>query len=61
MLDSLDLYLVEHMDEVLAAALSLAEPAAFLREGDHEFDDIHEVPPPPGAKPVELPVPAGVN
>ena len=46
------------MDEVLAAALSLAEPAAFLREGDHEFDDIHEVPPPPSAKPVELPIPA---
>jgi len=53
---------VEHMDEVLANALSLADPVSFLREGDHEFDDIHEVPPPPpGAKPVELPVPAGVN
>jgi ATP-dependent Lon protease len=52
---------VEHMDEVLSAALSLAEPAAFLREGDHEFDEIHEELPPPGAKPVELPVPAGVN
>jgi ATP-dependent Lon protease len=50
---------VEHMDEVLGAALSLAEPAAFLRKGDHEFDDIHEVPPP--AKPVEISVPAGVN
>jgi ATP-dependent Lon protease len=53
---------VEHMDEVLGAALSLAEPSLFLREGDHEFDDIHEVAgPPPGVKPVELPVPAGVN
>jgi ATP-dependent Lon protease len=52
---------VEHMDEVLGNALSLSDPEAFLREGDHEFDDIHEVPPPPGAKPVELPVPAGVN
>jgi ATP-dependent Lon protease len=52
---------VEHMDEVLGAALSLANPETFLREGDHEFDDIHEVPRPPGAKPVELPVPAGVN
>jgi ATP-dependent Lon protease len=51
---------VEHMDEVLGAALSLAEPASFLREGAHEFDDIHEALP-PGAKPVELPVPAGVN
>jgi len=53
---------VEHMDEVLANALSLADPEAFLREGDHEFDDILEVAgPPPGSKPVELPVPAGVN
>ena len=51
---------VEHMDEVLSAALSLADPEAFLREGDHDFDDIHEVPPPVG-KPVEIPVPAGVN
>ena len=57
----LRLVTVEHMDEVLAAALSLAEPAAFLREGDHEFDDIHEDLPPPAAKPVELPIPAGVN
>jgi ATP-dependent Lon protease len=52
---------VEHMDEVLSAALSLAEPAAFLRQGDHEFDDIHEVAPPPTGKSVELPIPAGVN
>ncbi len=53
---------VEHMDEVLGNALSLADPEGFLREGDHEFDDIHEdLPPPPGTKPVELPVPAGVN
>jgi ATP-dependent Lon protease len=51
---------VEHMDQVLSAALSLAEPAAFLREGDHEFDDIHEVRP-PATKPVEINVPAGVN
>jgi hypothetical protein len=51
------------MDEVLANALSLADPESFLREGDHEFDDIHEepTPPPPGAKPVELPASAGVN
>jgi hypothetical protein len=49
------------MDEVLGAALSLADPEAFLREGDHEFDEIHEDLPPPAAKPVELPIPAGVN
>jgi len=53
---------VEHMDEVLGNALSLADPEAFLRQGDHEFDDILEVAgPPPGTKPVELPAPAGVN
>ena len=47
------------MDEVLAAALSLAEPAAFLREGDHEFDDIHEVRPPGANRGASDP--AGVN
>jgi ATP-dependent Lon protease len=56
----LQIVTVEHMDEVLGAALALANPASFLREGDHAFDDIHEVPP-PGATPVELPAPAGVN
>jgi ATP-dependent Lon protease len=51
---------VEHMDEVLVAALSLEQPDVFLRHGDHDFDDIHEVPP---AKrpPVDVPVPAEVN
>jgi ATP-dependent Lon protease len=57
----LRIVVVEHMDEVLGAALSLADPEAFLREGDHEFDEIHEDLPPPAAKPVELPIPAGVN
>jgi ATP-dependent Lon protease len=51
---------VEHMDEVLAAALSLADPVGFLRKGDHEFDDIHEVAAPVN-KPVEISAPAGVN
>jgi len=50
---------VEHMDEVLGAALSLADPEAFLQAGDHDFDEIHEVP--PGAQPVEIPAPPGVN
>jgi len=51
---------VEHMDEVLINALALIEPATFLREGDHDFDDIFET----GAhqRPVpELSTPAGVN
>ncbi|MDH3520252.1 MAG: endopeptidase La, partial [Myxococcales bacterium] len=34
---------VEHMDEVLVAALALAEPQSFLREGAHDFDEILEV------------------
>jgi ATP-dependent Lon protease len=57
---ALEIISVEHMDEVLGAALSLANPETFLREGDHDFDDIHEVPP-GGASPVEIPAPAGVN
>ena len=50
---------VDHMDEVLVSALSLADPQAFLRAGDHDFDEIHEVP--PGSAPVEIPAPPGVN
>jgi ATP-dependent Lon protease len=50
---------VEHMDEVLAAALSLADAERFLRDGDHDIDDIHEVP--SRERPVEVPAPVGVN
>jgi len=53
---------VEHMDQVLTTALSVANPQSFLREGDHYVDEIHEVEV-PGAEP-ESPVaeiPAGVN
>jgi ATP-dependent Lon protease len=62
---TMKLVLVEHMDEVLAAALALEDPAAFLREGDHGLEDIFDVPaPPPAAAPPpsgdERP-PAGVN
>jgi ATP-dependent Lon protease len=54
------LVLVDHMDEVLAAALALEEPSAFLRPGDHAIDDIYEGAPP--VPPVgELEAPAGVN
>jgi ATP-dependent Lon protease len=58
----LNLIRVEHMDEVLGAALSLVDPAAFLQSGDHEVEDIHEVtPPPPAERPVEVPTSAGIN
>ncbi len=52
---------VDHMDQVLVAALALDYPEDFLREGDHELDGIIEVP--PGRRPAvsELPTPAGVN
>ena len=50
--------LVDHMDEVLVAALALEDPAGFLREGDHTIEDIYEVPPAPPA-PDDLGVPAG--
>jgi ATP-dependent Lon protease len=55
----LEIVPVEHMDEVLGAALALGNPENFLREGDHDFDDIHEIP--PHERAVEVPAPAGVN
>jgi ATP-dependent Lon protease len=57
---TLHIVCVEHMDEVLLNALALPEPGAFLREGDHEFEDIFEPPAHPGSVP-ELSTPAGVN
>ena len=54
----LRIVLVEQMDEVLAHALSLEDPAAFLQEGDHVIEDIYDHPPRP---PEGLPSPAGVN
>jgi ATP-dependent Lon protease len=57
---NLEIIPVENMDEVLVNALVLLHPASFLREGDHEFEDIFET----GAHqaPVaELGTPAGVN
>jgi ATP-dependent Lon protease len=50
---------VEHMDEVLAAALAVADPASFLKDGIHDIDDIYEVPRTP--KGTEVAHPAGVN
>ena len=51
---------VDHMDEVLSAALALDEPGLFLRAGDHDIDDIYELPHPPRPS-VEVPTPAEVN
>ena len=51
------LVLVEHMDEVLGAALALEDVPAFLRSGDHVIDAIFE-----GSPALEAPSPpAGVN
>jgi len=58
---NLHIILVEHMDEVLAAALSLADPGAFLRAGDHTIDDIYDELPPPVKGVEEHRSPAGVN
>jgi ATP-dependent Lon protease len=55
----LQLVSVDHMDEVLASALALGDPERFLRDGDHDFDDIHELP--PHERAVEVPAPPGVN
>jgi ATP-dependent Lon protease len=52
---------VDHMDEVLPAALAIPDPASFLRTGDHAIDDIYELPPRREDVPGELPHPAGVN
>ena len=48
---------VEHMDEVLAAALSMEDVHGFLKEGDHVIDTIFEVP----GRIEEVGTPAGVN
>jgi ATP-dependent Lon protease len=57
---NLEIIPVEHMDEVLVNALAVPDPSAFLREGDHEFEDIFD--PPARQAPVpELSTPAGVN
>jgi ATP-dependent Lon protease len=51
---------VDHMDEVLPAALAHRNLETFLQEGDHALDEIYEVA--LGDEPVgELPSPAGVN
>ena len=56
---NLEIIAVEHMDDVLLAALALESPETFLQEGDHEVDEIREMPLREGS--VEVPHPAGVN
>ncbi len=56
---NLRITLVDHMDDVLVAALALSDVQSFLREGDYTVDDILEVP--PQGEVAELPSPAGVN
>ncbi len=57
---NLEIIPVEHMDDVLARALALHDPALFLQDGTHDIDDIYEVPPLQRAG-VEIQTPAGVN
>jgi ATP-dependent Lon protease len=56
---NLTIVAVEHMDEVLGAALAAHDPESLLYEGDHALDDIYEV---PRHEPIaEFPTPVGVN
>ena len=58
---NLKVILVEHMDEVLAHALAVDDPGAFLQEGVHDLEDIYEVPRLSSGAPTDVPHPAGVN
>jgi len=56
---NLHIVMVEHMDEVLSAALAVPDPAQFLRPGDHAIDGIYEGPSEHSDE--DLSVPAGIN
>ncbi|MDE0886202.1 MAG: endopeptidase La [Myxococcota bacterium] len=58
---SLEIIPVEHMDEVLALALAVPDPGAFLQSGVHDLDEIYEVPRGSSGAPTDVPHPAGVN
>ena len=58
---SLRIVLVEHMDEVLAAALAIADPSHFLHEGDHPIEGIYQEVGEAASPAASLPVPPGVN
>ena len=49
------------MDEVLAHALAVDDPGAFLQDGVHDLEDIYEVPRLSSGAPTDVPHPAGVN
>ena len=53
---SLDIIAVEHMDEVLAAALAHHNFAGYFQEGQHSLDEIYEVAP-GGSSPPDTEVP----
>ena len=56
---NLTITLVDHMDEVLPAALANQNLEAFIHQGDHSLDEIYET---PLTEPVgEIQSPAGVN
>jgi ATP-dependent Lon protease len=57
---ALNIILVEHMDEVLSAALA-TKSSEFFRDGFHEIDDIYEVPRSVAVPTADVPHPAGVN
>jgi ATP-dependent Lon protease len=52
---------VDHMDQVIVAALALDDPEGMLHDGDHELDGIIEFPLPHQTPVDELPTPAEVN
>ena len=58
---SLEIVLVDHMDEVLARALALGDPETFLQEGVHEIDDIYELAPAGTIPATDIGHPAGIN
>ncbi len=57
---NLRIVLVEHMDEVLAQALSVPDVRQILHEGDHPIEGIYEVAPTP-VEAGNLPQASGVN
>jgi ATP-dependent Lon protease len=59
---SLEIVLVEHMDEVLATALAVENPAAFFQPGTHDLEEIYDLPAAAHRPPeTEVGHPAGVN
>jgi len=58
---SLEIVLVEHMDQVLEVALALEDPSVFFRQGYHELDDIYDLPQAPRTSDPDVGHPAGIN